>query len=311
MASPADSVAATRAVPRDPPHGPAVDAFLRSALDEDVRDGDVTTEAAVAPEARASARLVAKAPGVIAGVGLFRRVFELLAPEVEFGRFLEDGTHVAEGDLVGTFTGSARALLTGERTALNLLQRLSGIATLTRRYVEAAAGGARILDTRKTTPGLRLLEKYAVRCGGGENHRIGLFDEAMIKDNHLDASGSSIAELVAKLRERHGGMRITVEARDEAEARAAVQAGADVVLLDNLPDEELTRLTPILRESAAQRGSPVELEASGGIDLSRIPSTARTGVDRISIGALTHSAPALDLSLAVEMLPGGGSDPLG
>jgi nicotinate-nucleotide pyrophosphorylase (carboxylating) len=202
-------------------------------------------------------------------------------------------------------------LLLAERTALNFVQRLSGTATLTARFVRLAREAAgdkapRILDTRKTTPGLRALEKYAVRCGGGENHRFGLFDEVMVKENHIELAGRSIEAVLSDLRGVLGpGVRITCEARDEKEALAAVDGGADVVLLDNMGAPELARLCPLLRARARERlqtARTVELEASGGVDERTIGAIAKSGVDRISIGALTHSAPALDLSLELEPL---------
>jgi nicotinate-nucleotide pyrophosphorylase (carboxylating) len=208
-------------------------------------------------------------------------------------------------------------LLLAERTALNFIQRLSGTATLTARFVRlaqdawgadsrganAASAGPRILDTRKTTPGLRLLEKYAVRCGGGENHRFGLFDEVMVKENHIELAGRSIEAVLSDLRRAVGpDVRITCEARDQEEALAAIDGGADVVLLDNMAATELTRLCPLLRARARERGRRIELEASGGVDERSVAEITRSGVDRISIGALTHSAPALDLSLELEPL---------
>ncbi|MEM7311130.1 MAG: carboxylating nicotinate-nucleotide diphosphorylase [Planctomycetota bacterium] len=286
-------------------------ASLQAALEEDLGRGlgdgpaaalagDRTTWAAVPAGRRARGRLRAKAAGVLAGIDVFRWTFERLDPGVACEACLADGDAVADGDEVAVVEGEARALLTAERTALNFVQRLSGIATLTARFVAAAGGRARILDTRKTTPGLRLFEKYAVRCGGGENHRFGLHDEAMVKDNHIDLAGRSIAQVVAAIRDGNGAaFRVTVEARDEAEALAAAAAGADVVLLDNMAPGELERLVPLVR-SAAERA--VEIEASGGVDLDTVERIARTGVDRISVGALTHSAPALDLSLALEVL---------
>jgi nicotinate-nucleotide pyrophosphorylase (carboxylating) len=270
------------------------DSFLRSALEEDVGSGDVTTEGLLDGERRAEARLVAKAPGILAGIDVFRRVFELLDPDFEVVRALADGAALQPGAEVLVAHGRARALLTGERTALNLVQRLSGIATRTAAFVAAVGGRARVLDTRKTTPGLRLLEKHAVCCGGGENHRFGLFDQAMVKNNHVDLAGRDLAELVRELRGRHGAkLVITAEARDEAEARAAIAGGADVLLLDNFTPAALGELIPRLR----QVSDTIELEASGGVTLENAAAFARAGVDRISVGGLTHSAPALDLSL--------------
>ena len=205
------------------------------------------------------------------------------------------------GDIVAEVEGLARALLTAERIGLNFIQRMSGIATLTARFVSLAEGRARILDTRKTTPGLRVLERYAVRCGGGENHRFGLFDEAMVKENHIELAGRPLVEVLTSMRSELGpGVRITSEARDRAEAEDGVRGGADVVLLDNMSPATMSELCPVLRALASERGRPVELEASGGIDLTTLAAVSASGVDRISIGALTHSAPALDLSLDLE-----------
>lgn len=282
------------------PGGPELDDLLERALEEDVGAGDVTTEAVVQPGTRGQARLVAKAAGVLSGLQVFERVFTLLDPDVRFRSRLQEAATVQPGVVVLELEGPLNALLIGERTALNFVQRLSGIATLTRRFVEAGQGAVRILDTRKTTPGLRVLEKYAVRCGGGENHRFGLYDEAMLKDNHRDASDASLSELVQRLRMQHPRLRITAEARDTDEALEAVEAGVDVVLLDNFAADQLHRLVPLLRAASQERGRPLEIEASGGVTLETMPALALTGVDRVSVGALTHSAPALDLSLELE-----------
>lgn len=289
-----------------------IDAFVRPALEEDRGGGDLTSIHAVPEKARARATLAAKSAGVLAGITVFTRTFELVDPHARVEILVADGSRFSRGALLARVEGSARALLTAERTALNFVQRLSGIATLTARFVEAAAlagGVARILDTRKTTPNLRLLEKYAVRCGGGENHRFGLHDEVMVKENHIELAGRPLPEVLRDLRRAVGpSVRITSEARDEAEALAGVEGGADVVLLDNMSPAEMARLCPLLRARAARLGRSVELEASGGIDLSTVADVSRSGIDRISIGALTHSAPALDLSLDLEPLPvSGGS----
>jgi nicotinate-nucleotide pyrophosphorylase (carboxylating) len=275
--------------------------LLVSALEEDLGGGDVTSAATVAAGTPARGALIAKSSGVVAGLGVFGRVFELCDDDARVQLLGSDGDAVQPGAILAIVEGDGRALLAGERTALNFVQRLCGIATLTRAYVVAAGGGARVLDTRKTTPGLRALEKYAVRCGGGENHRFGLYDEAMIKDNHVDLSGSDVGRLVAELRAVHGeGLRITAEARDADEALAAAAAGADVVLLDNLSAAELSELCPRVRAAAESAGHGVELEASGGVTLATMSAIAASGVDRVSVGALTHSAPGLDLSFAVE-----------
>lgn len=283
-----------------------IDGFARPALEEDRGGGDLTSTTAVPEKARARARLLAKSSGVLAGIGVFARVFELADPRAKVAIAKEDGARFQSGDVLATIEGSARALLTAERTALNFVQRMSGTATLTAKYVELARAGsehARVLDTRKTTPNLRKLEKYAVRCGGGENHRFGLHDEVMVKENHIELAGKPIVEVLRDLRRAVGPrVRITSEARDEKEARAGVEGGADVILLDNMTVAELARLCPLLREQARALGRQVELEASGGIDLSTTQAIAATGVDRLSVGALTHSAPAMDLSLELEPL---------
>ncbi|MBL8804324.1 MAG: carboxylating nicotinate-nucleotide diphosphorylase [Planctomycetes bacterium] len=287
-----------------------IDSVVVAALEEDrlgpgrLGAGDITSDNVVPAGARARARLVCKGHGRLAGLDVFARVVELCDPQARRELLARDGDPIAPGAVLARFEGRARALLGAERTALNLIQRMSGVASVTARYVEACAGRARILDTRKTTPNLRVLEKYAVRCGGGENHRFGLYDEAMIKNNHLDLAGRGLAECVRELRVALGpGVRITAEARDEAEALAAVEGGADVVLLDNLSPERMAAVAPRLREFAAGLGNGLELEASGGITLENIARVAESGVDRISIGALTHSAPALDLSFYLEPAP--------
>ncbi len=267
--------------------------LLRQALAEDVGPGDVTSSLLVPPGARALARIVAKAPGVVAGVAVARRLFELACDGSErFGPCAEEGSRVGSGALVVEVEGPARGLLAAERTALNFLMRLSGIATLTARFVEAVRGTkARILDTRKTTPGLRALEKHAVRMGGGDNHRYALYDAVLVKENHL-AFGGNLAEALAA---RPPGMAAIVEAETLEEFRTAAAAGADVVLLDDFPIEDI-------RAAVRERGAATRplLEVSGGVRLDNVRALAETGIDRISIGALTHSAPALDLSLRLE-----------
>ena len=296
---PAPRVGPPEALDRD-----RLDGGIAAALAEDRGAGDVTSEGLLAEGTRARARLVARDPGVLAGIGVFARTFELCDSEVDFTLAAQDGERVEPDQELATCAGVAAGLLLAERTALNLLQRMSGIATQTARFVEAAAGQARILDTRKTTPGLRILEKYAVRCGGGENHRFGLFDEAMIKENHLALAGCDLEQALERLRREVGrGVRITAEANDKEEACAAVRGGADVILLDNFTAEGLSDLCPLLHDQARDLGREVELEASGGISLETVAAFASTGVERLSIGALTHSVRALDLSLYLEPLP--------
>jgi nicotinate-nucleotide pyrophosphorylase (carboxylating) len=283
----------------------AVDQVIRGALAEDLGPGDVTSDGLVPEDARARARLVAKQDGVLAGLGVFTRVFELCDPQARIEVQAADGQSIKAGAELARIEGNARALLLAERCALNLLQRMSGIATRTAGFVALLADvpGVRVLDTRKTTPGLRALEKYAVLCGGGANHRFGLFDQALIKENHLALAGQAVEPAVAQLRGELGpDVLLTCEAQDEHEARAAVRGGADVVMLDNMSAEAMADLAPELRALAQERGRPLELEASGGVTEHNLLAVARSGVDRISVGALTHSVPALDLSLYLEAL---------
>ena len=304
-ASPGESCAARALAPA------LIDAVVLMALREDEGSGDLTSRTSVPPGARARARLVAKQEGVLAGMDVFLRAFLICDPEARATALVCDGSRVRAGESLAEIEGDARALLLAERSALNLLQHMSGIATRTRAFVErvrACGSSMRVLDTRKTTPGLRALEKYAVLCGGGHNHRFGLDDQVLLKENHIALAGRPLEQVVRSQREQVGdAMILTVEARDEAEARAAVRGGADVVLLDNMAPERMAALAPGLRELAAQRGRPLELEASGGIDEETIEAVARCGVERVSIGALTHSVAALDLSLYLEPAATGGA----
>jgi nicotinate-nucleotide pyrophosphorylase (carboxylating) len=276
------------------------DAALRLidlALAEDRGSGDWTTRWIVPARARAEASILAKEEGVIAGLALASAVFLRLDPRVEFEAGLSDGDRVEPGKLVATISGPARAVLTGERTALNFLQRLSGVATLTRRFVDAIAGTrARILDTRKTTPAWRALEKAAVRAGGGENHRVGLFDMVLIKENHIAVAGG-IAEAIRRVQDANTkGLRVEVEIHDLGQLRAALDARVDRVLLDNLDVDQIAEAVKLVRKRAAG----IEIEASGNMTLGRVRKVAEAGVDFISVGAITHSATALDLSLRVQ-----------
>ncbi len=281
-----------------------IDIVLRYAIDEDRGPGDLTSEVAVSPERRALGKLLSKSEGVVSGLGVFGRVFELLDEHVKIMQLFQDGERILPGDELVKVVGSAQSLLIGERTALNFVQRMSGIATQTARFLERVAGRARVLDTRKTTPGLRQFEKYAVRCGGAENHRFGLFDQVMVKDNHIDLAGTEAVGLLFALRATHGNdVIINVEARDEKEAMDAVAGGADVVLLDNMTVAEMRALMPKLRDAAREGGRKVDIEASGGITLQNVAEIAGCGIDRVSIGSLTHSAPVLDLSFSMEVLP--------
>ena len=267
-------------------------ALVRAALDEDHAFDDVTTLATVPADAMGRAAIVARSPGVIAGLPLAITAFETLSREVSVHVVAGDGEHVGAGGVVADVAGPWRALLSAERVALNFVQRLSGVATLTARYVEAVRGtAAKIYDTRKTTPTFRALEKYAVRCGGGVNHRADLADAVLIKDNHLAALGGDIALAVRRSREAaRPGICVEVECDDVAQVDAALAAGVDVILLDNMSLDAM-------RACVARVAGRVPLEASGGVTLDRARAIAETGVDWISVGGLTHSTPALDLGL--------------
>jgi nicotinate-nucleotide pyrophosphorylase (carboxylating) len=272
-----------------------LDEIVRRALAEDVGSGDVTTRATVPAGARARARITQKQPGVVFGIDAAEATFRQLDPSIESARLVQEGEW-REGGPVLELEGSAAALLTGERTALNFLQRLSGVATLTATYVRAIEGtGARVLDTRKTTPGLRDLEKAAVAAGGGNNHRAGLYDVILIKENHAAMAGG-VAQAVRAARRTAPGVPLQVECRDLEEVDAALAADAPRLLLDNMTPAEL-------RDVVARVRGRAELEASGGITLETIREIAESGVDFVSVGALTHSAPALDLSMLLEPLP--------
>jgi len=267
-------------------------ALVRAALDEDRAREDVTTLAMVPPDLRASAELVARAPGVLAGLPLVQAVFKSLDDAMTLRELKSDGARVSANETVLEIRGPARAMLSGERVALNFVQRLSGIATLTARFVDAVRGtNAKILDTRKTTPGLRVLERYAVRCGGGTNHRDDLAAAVLIKDNHLATIGGDIALAVRRAREfARAGIQVEVECDRRDQVVAALAAKADVILLDNMSCDEMRGCVELV-------GGAAIVEASGGITLANVREVAETGVDWISIGALTHSAPALDLAL--------------
>lgn len=265
---------------------------VRTALDEDLGpDGlDVTSQATVPGDQTGTAALVARADGVVAGIAVAAMAFELVDAGTVASPAVADGAQVVRGDVLATVTGPTRALLTAERTALNLLCRLSGVATHTRAWVDAVAGtGVRVLDTRKTTPGLRALEKYAVRAGGGGNKRMGLYDVAMVKDNHARAAGG-VVPAFARVRAAYPDVPVQVEVTGAAEAEAAVTAGAGFLLCDNLAPERL-------REVVAAVAGRAELEATGNLTLPRAREYAETGVDYLSVGALTHSSPVLDIAL--------------
>jgi len=265
---------------------------VERALNEDVGDGDITTAATVPADARARAGITQKAPGVVFGLDAAEETFRALDPRIQVDRVSPEGQW-RDGGPVLELEGSARSILTGERTALNFLQRLSGVATLTARCVKAVEGtGARILDTRKTTPGLRVLEKAAVAAGGGTNHRAGLYDAILIKENHAAIAGG-VGEAVRKALAQNPDVPLEVECRTLEEVDEALAAGAPRILLDNMSVEQL-------RGAVERVDGRAELEASGGVTLETLKAIAGTGVDFVSVGALTHSAPALDLSLILE-----------
>ena len=266
-------------------------ALIRRALEEDVGSGDLTTEGALTGEEAGGAQAISKGDIVIAGIDLFREVFTIVDPSLSFESHLNDGQVAGNGVTIASVAGKLRSILMAERVALNFFQRMCGIATLTRRYVEAVQGtDARILDTRKTTPTLRSLEKYAVVTGGGMNHRIGLYDGVLIKDNHITAAGG-IAHAVRNVRETvPPGMRIEVETKNPEEVAQALAAGVDIIMLDNMGIGEM-------EEAVSRIAGRTLVEASGNVTLANVYEIARTGVDYISVGALTHSAPAADISL--------------
>jgi nicotinate-nucleotide pyrophosphorylase (carboxylating) len=265
--------------------------LVRTALAEDVGSGDVTTRATVPPGTAMSAAIVANAPCVVAGLDVARDVFAAVDPAVGFRPLRADGDVCGTGDRVATVTGPAAAILTGERTALNFLQHLSGIATRTREFVQAAGGRLAVLDTRKTIPGLRRLAKHAVVCGGGRNHRVGLYDGILIKDNHIAAAGG-VQEAVRRVRASGATLPIEVEADTLEQVDAAIQAGADIVMLDNMDDETI-------RAAVRRIARRARVELSGRMTVERVRRLADSGADYVSIGAITHSAPAADLSLDV------------
>jgi nicotinate-nucleotide pyrophosphorylase (carboxylating) len=267
--------------------------LVHRALAEDVGTGDVTTEATVAADLRGRGVLLAKSPLVVAGMEVAAMTFGLVDPAAVLIARVDDGTPCESGTIIGEVRGPARALLTAERVALNFLQRLSGIATITRRFVDASGGRLTILDTRKTTPTMRVLEKYAVRMGGGTNHRFGLYDAFLIKDNHIRLAGG-IAAAVRSARQLRPDLPVEVEAQSLEEVDTALAAGVDVLLVDNLPLEAV-------REAVRRARGRAKTEISGGVTFDRLDALAETGADFVSVGALTHSAPAADISLELEL----------
>ena len=266
--------------------------IVARALAEDVRDGDITTNATVAPALMARGVLLLKADCVVAGLDVAFETFRQVDPAVQCAARQRDGQACPAGTEIAEIAGTARALLIGERTALNFLQRLCGIATRARRFVDAAGGRITILDTRKTTPTLRVLEKYAVRAGGASNHRVGLFDAILIKDNHIRLAGG-VRAAVERSRAYRPGLPVEVEAETLAQVEEALAAGAETILVDNMSTERIRDAVALARHRA-------KIEISGGVTLERIPELAATGADSVSVGALTHSAPAIDISFEIE-----------
>lgn len=275
--------------------GEDVGGVVDAALEEDIGDGDITSRLVVPSDARAVAQLVARAPGIIAGIEIARAVFLKMDPQAAVIMESRDGDRVREGQVLARIEGQAAGVLSAERTALNFLMHLSGIATLTAQFVERVKGtGATILDTRKTMPGLRALEKYAVRMGGGSNHRMGLDDMILIKDNHVHLAGG-VRQALERVSEREArSLPVEIEVSDLAQVREALEAGAERLLLDNMEIGTLEQAVALAKGRA-------KVEASGGVTLESVREIALTGVDFISVGALTHSAPALDVSLEVTV----------
>lgn len=283
-----------------------LDAKLRAFLDEDVGPGDVTTESIVPAGAVAEAEIVAKSECVVSGLPVARRVFELLDPAIAWEERARPGSKVPAGTTLAVLSGNARAILTGERLALNLLQRMCGIATSTRRYVQAVAGtGCRILDTRKTAPGLRAFDRAAVQDGGGSNHRSGLYDMVLIKDNHRALAGGVTAALAAARTAAGARLPIEVEVESEGDLREAVSGGADALLIDNQPPGTVREWAALARGPGSRAGRAPSIEASGGMTLETVRNYALAGADSISVGALTHSVAAADVSL--EIRPSAGA----
>jgi nicotinate-nucleotide pyrophosphorylase (carboxylating) len=271
-----------------------IDSLIECGLNEDVNTGDLTTDLLIPASIQSTAIMIAKADGIIAGLQVAEAVFRKLDPSVEFIAEVADGNNIRKGDLICTIHGSYRALLTGERLALNFLQRMSGIATETAKYVEAVKGfNTEILDTRKTAPGLRLLDKYAVKTGGGTNHRMGLYDMVMIKDNHISVAGGITQAIEAIRPAISDNVKIEVETTSLDEVKEALRAGADIIMLDNMDIETMKMAVCIINGKA-------KVEASGNMNLERVREVASTGVDYISIGALTHSVTALDISQKIK-----------
>lgn len=271
----------------------AIANLIEHAFEEDIQNGDVTTNAIIDDKYRAHAEWIAKDNGIICGLHIAETAFRELDPDLKWTPHIEEGEEIKEGMKIVNFRGLGRALLTGERIALNVVQRMSGIATKTHRFVSAVKGlEADILDTRKTVPGLRLLDKYAVKAGGGKNHRMGLYDLAMIKDNHIVAAGS-INKAVKQVREKNPNLEIEVEVKDLSEVEQALEAQADIIMLDNMSPA-------LMKKAVARIDGQARVEASGNITLNNVREVAKTGVDYISVGALTHSVQAFDISQTLQ-----------
>ena len=273
----------------------AIDTIIHNALAEDIHTGDITTQAVISDRREARAIIKAKEDLVLAGVRVAARVFQILNEQISFTACFSDGDRVAAGEVIAELNGDSAALLQGERVALNLLQRMCGIATLTAKYVQAVQGTkARVVDTRKTTPGLRVLEKYAVRIGGGINHRTGLYDGVLIKENHIAAAGGITAAVQKARAYIPHTLKIEIETETIDQVVEALQVGADIIMLDNMSTGMMTEAVAIIAGKAI-------VEASGGVNLQTIRAIAETGVDIISVGALTHSAQAVDISMLLEV----------
>lgn len=268
--------------------------IIEKALVEDIGHGDITTQATVDPDRDGTAVIVAKEDFVLAGIEVFLEVFLYLEPAIDFSVNFADGDRIKKGEMIAEISGPLATLLTGERVALNLLQRMSGIATLTAKYAEAVSGTkAKVLDTRKTTPGLRVLEKYAVTVGGGRNHRFGLFEGVLIKDNHIVAAGGIKKAIASARKSIPHTLKIEVECATLAQVKEALSAKADIIMLDNMTEKQM-------KEAVGVIGRKALIEASGNMTLERVKAVAQTGVDFISVGALTHSAKASDISMLVK-----------
>lgn len=271
-----------------------IKSVIEYALNEDIGNGDITTNSLIPIDLQTKATMVAKSTGVIAGLAVAEYVFRTFSSDITWKTFVNDGDKVSKGDLIVEISGSYRALLTGERVALNFLQRMSGIATMTANYVETLKDyKTQILDTRKTVPGLRLLDKYAVKMGGGTNHRIGLYDMVLIKDNHIKIAGG-ITNAVTQIKKNlPGGIKVEVETTTIKEVKEALAAGVDIIMLDNMSNSTMAESVKII-------GGQAKVEASGNMTMERLKEVAATGVDFISIGALTHSVAAFDISMNIE-----------